>query len=363
MKRRQWTSLVAGCGGALVLMCSGAFGQNLPPGQPPLGRPEPRPPLVRAPTKHSFTLPPVHNPSLTADGKELALDTKLRAQKQAGDALKSKIMPGPTAGVPGGPGASPQSAASRTLGGNARTAISFDPSLLCKGSIHTPTIVSMNGKSLGEGYFTNDPGANLFTFTGCNFGTTQGQMHLFGTFRSVQVPLTIDFWTDTSIIAHLPSDLTKELDQNSVKLVLVPASGPQTEYINLKFTAARQKMLLMSMPQAEYQTASPTPSTGSPDGSYSFGAARLFSGFAPPGTDRFAFDQLLPGFVISDMQVFPDTNPALAHDQWGSSFTARNAQVTWVVAQDGQRYDAGYAVNIWVSGPVGFTSPWKGDNP
>jgi hypothetical protein len=242
--------------------------------------------------------------------------------------------------------------------------MTFDPSQLCNGSNHNPTIVSMNGKGLGEGYFTNDPSANLYTFTGCNFGTTQGQMHLFGTFHTVQVPLTIEFWSDTSIIANLPPDLTKELDQNNVKLVLAPASGPQTEYINLKFTAARQKMLLASIPQAEDQPGSPTPgSMMSPDGSYTFGAARSFTGFAPPGTDKFVFDQLLPGFVISDMQVYPDTNPALAHDHWSYNFSGRNAQVTWVVAQDGQRYDGSYALNLWVSGPVGFTSPWKGDNP
>src|SRR5216683_7590796 len=128
--------------------------------------------------------------------------------------------------------------------------------------------------------------------------------------------------------------------------------------------AARQKMLLASMPQTEYQPASPAAeSTMSPDGSFTFGAARSFSGYAPPGTDKLVLDQLLPGFVISDVQMSLSLNPALARDPWSVNFSGKTIQVNWAVGNDGQLWQSSYDLNIWVSGPVGFTSPWKTDNP
>jgi len=338
--------------------------------------------------------PLIHNPSLSPDGQDLTLQLALKAQKQAGDIQKGQVMssrsgggssqtPGATLGVAAGaaasrtvvaatatrtttaaPSPSSSSASSRALTMNNRSVATFDPSHMCDAPNHNPTIVTMNGKLLTQAIFTNDPQYNLYTFEGCNFGVTQGQMHLFGGFRAVQVPMQIEFWSDTSIIANLTTGLTKELDQNNVKLVLALANGQQTEWINLKFSAARQKMLLASMPQTEYQPASPAAeSTMSPDGSFTFGAARSFSGYAPPGTDKLVLDQLLPGFVISDVQMSLSLNPALARDPWSVNFSGKTIQVNWAVGNDGQLWQSSYDLNIWVSGPVGFTSPWKTDNP
>jgi hypothetical protein len=113
---------------------------------------------------------------------------------------------------------------------------------------HGPTINTVNGQTSGA-TFSSDPQYNQYTITGCGFGAQQGQARLFGPFVARTLNLTIEFWSDTAIIAALDPNLSGEPDQQgTVNLVIAPVGAPQVEASGFNFYAVREMIPLPSFP-------------------------------------------------------------------------------------------------------------------
>jgi hypothetical protein len=168
-------------------------------------------------------------------------------------------------------------------------------------------LMTVNGKIDGT-VFTPDPTYNLYTIKGCNFGTQQGQLHLYGAFKSSQIPLLVNFWSDDSIVATMDPNLSGEVDQNNVHLVLVQANGQQIDRGGEQFYAAREIKTLSSIPpdwitfgQVRDASGWPvTPSYGAtlPSIVVSRTSSNRFSG----GQDYYNFNRLKHGFTTYSFQ-------------------------------------------------------------
>lgn len=168
-------------------------------------------------------------------------------------------------------------------------------------------LMTVNGKSGGT-VFTQDPSYNLYTIRGCNFGTQQGQLHLYGAFKTGQVPLLVNFWGDNSIVAAMDPNLSGEIDQSNVHLVLVLANGQQFDQGGEQFYAARDITTLPSIPFSwitfgQVRDASNWPLVPDnratlPSIIVSRTSTDRFSG----GQDYYDFSRLKPGFTTYSYQ-------------------------------------------------------------
>src|SRR5262249_2798967 len=152
---------------------------------------------------------------------------------------------------------------------------------------------------------------------GCNFGDVQGSLHLYGGFAQGNVPFEIQFWNDTSIVARVQPDLSKELDRDNVNLVVVAGNGHQTQFQGYKFYAARQTYLLASIPNPSSKIIFGPPDiahcelaqgwtfwdceVGS-DPQDGLAVEVVRAGVAgDKGTDQLTLSGMKPGFEISDV--------------------------------------------------------------
>jgi hypothetical protein len=233
-------------------------------------------------------------------------------------------------------------------------------------------IFSINGQKKGA-VFTTDPDNNSFTLIGCNFGDTQGSIHLYGGFAHGNIPFEISFWNDKNIVAKVQPDLAGELDRDNVTLVLVSGNGHQTAFQGYKFYAARQTYKLASVPNIDSKIifGQPTPSNCQVADGYTF----MYCGITSPGqwssttvevgrggvkgdkgTDQFSISGLKPGFEISDVSLWID--PQISDKQgWSVYSFAENISVNYVF--DWKKPEASYGLQISVSGPRGIDSAWK----
>lgn len=115
----------------------------------------------------------------------------------------------------------------------------------------TPQVFSMNGAAPAGIVFTPDPQYNLYTFKGCHFGATPGQLTLIGRFKGNKVALRIVDWTDTSIIATLDPAMTGEPDEyNDVTLLLVRTDGQRAQFDGNTFYAVRASFEMQALSAA-----------------------------------------------------------------------------------------------------------------
>lgn len=98
-----------------------------------------------------------------------------------------------------------------------------------KGAVFTPIIPDGNGNYQVPQH----------VIQGCYFGKQQGSAYLFGNFKKVQLPLNINYWSDSEIDAALDPTLEGELDEDNVTLVVKLADGTQLKATGFKFYAAR----------------------------------------------------------------------------------------------------------------------------
>lgn len=177
----------------------------------------------------------------------------------------------------------------------ARTATAELPSLVCppgavpvlrtvdgqkSGVVFTPEAPSQVIPSSGYQYFVH-------TIEGCHFGDVAGHVALTGPFTKGRIDLAIDSWTDSGIVVHVPSDVSGELDQDNVTLALT-ISGMALQVPGCKFYAARDEVLLSSMPQSEASLAGPNPRPNFPFISPRDSARSMYNGTltripSPPG--------------------------------------------------------------------------------
>jgi hypothetical protein len=396
---------------------------------------------------HAKLSPKISNPN--AESATAGIIAALRSQKQVADMELRELSaaapaitksPGPPASstvTPSGPAVSPGKSGGK-LGANtaiatnvpqprSNTASSAVPqhptgaehpqmALPCR----RPGIGAINGKTSGV-VFTPDKEWNLYTIKGCGFGSAGGNIYLKGPFSGGRIPLHVvrdndpQTWNDTAIVASLDPSVTGETDQDSVTLVIEPASGSPLERPGCKFFAVRETVQLHSIPGSAIRVDQPEPrairlavhgpdhvtvpaveqildsvTESDPDMAaavfrYEWVDPRstdpyVLNSVYAPGTDTFDFSGLTPGFILWDAQIKhyynqyydkpPESNDWLlyaSHD-WHIVFSADFFRVIWGVTEFAvcEPYCDGslkletslYAVNVWVRGPRGV-NPWK----
>ena len=386
------------------------------------------------------SLPKKSNPR-AANSAHASMIVALRAQKQAADTERTAILPSqrmapkglskvvaalppgrtlsdpvpttPPAGTPptGTPGTAPQtgtprgapttmapkSAATGVVRLPTTTVLPPAPAApaprgqaglgMAQGPCTRPTIVTVNGQTKGT-VFTPDPQFNLYTITGCMFGDRQGQAYIYGAFAAGQVALQIEFWSDTQIVAKVAPQITGELDQSNVTLVVVPSGASMVQKAGFKFYALRETTLLTKIPMTSVNLAQVTDTGGhpiafGPQGSANYSSpGSYFSGMSaevdrgsthvfPGGQDLFDFSKLRPGFTTESMSlnysVLPNDGDSYQVDgTWNAEWVGDNIRVSWQMqhshsasfgAGDMDISRSSYGLNVWVNGPKGV-SPW-----
>jgi len=257
-----------------------------------------------------------------------------------------------------------------------------------------PSIGSVNKQANGV-VFTPDPQYNLYTIKGCMFGDAQGQAHLYGPFAAGHVALQIEFWSDSQIVAKVDPQVTGELDQDNVTLVLAPSGAPQVQKSGFKFYAMRETALLTRIPRSAANLVIVTDTGGTPvnfgtqDNSKYYSpttSSTSFTGMSAEvsraavyvfngNQDLFDFSKMKSGFTTDNMQlntwVLPNTcgDNYIVNGTWKTEWVGDNIRVTWqmqhcheassavfgVGSMDVSNSD--YGLNVWVVGPRGV-NPW-----
>jgi len=325
----------------------------------------------------------VRNSKLSQSGIDTKTLVQLRQQKQAADQERARIIATKPAGAGqttksiGAGGAANMGVANPSSGGAGTGNKTFQTpdapvanTLACV-KTSDALIFSINGQKKGA-VFTTDPDNNLFTFTGCNFGDTQGSIHLYGGFAHGNIPFDISFWNDKSIVARVQPDLAGELDRDGVTLVVVAGNGHQTAFQGYKFYAARQTYNLASIPNPESKIIFGPPDISNCELAKDW--TFMYCGVVSPGglgsavdvgragvkgdkgTDQFSISGLKPGFEMSDVSLW--VSPYVTDKQgWSMTSFAENISVNYVF--DSKNRDASYGLRISVTGPRGLDSVWK----
>jgi len=278
----------------------------------------------------------------------------------------------------------------------------IDPGLCTHAQINT-----VNRQSSGV-VFTPDPQYNLYTISGCGFGDQQGDVHIYGHFKSQNIKMNVEFWSNASIVAAVDPNVSGELDQDGVTLVVKPAGGAQTQMGGNRFYAARETVQLPALAPGDFapNLASAALSSrvngvgGVVHGVSQCGMPPDFSSPANAGgnwmahvvrtgdqarpssvcedADLFTFNDLTPGFTTDSFQ-FAWTeltqsqcnakgtalggNPGrLSYTgQWDGQWSGDNIKILYrvqecdptSVAAVSRIYSSVYWLNVWVTGPRG----------
>jgi hypothetical protein len=261
----------------------------------------------------------------------------------------------------------------------------------------TLMIQSINGVKTGMSnpniVFSQDPNYNDYKIVGCNFGTTQGQAHLNGAFRSGVVPLQIKSWTDNGIEIMLDPNLKGEPDQNNVTLVINPVGGAQGQLPNCKFYALRQEVNLTRLAQSVVTLATIMDTGGTPvptvrfsspyrdpltvnaGTTYTAGVDRFDTYRFGAATDIWDLSNLTPGFVATNFSLnhwatedceggggVIVTDPTIYNDgNWNAQWDPANPKriIVNIAEEHCHAWDtndassSNYALEIQVAGPVG----------
>ena len=354
------------------------------------------------------------NPRTASHPLHVSMMAALRTQKQAADAERSAILSSqrkapmiPKMGGVGTTGSVPTHTMGNSIPAGPATGAMRMPKNtvtpptpagqgMAQGGCMRPTIVTVNGKNTGT-VFTPDPQFNLYTIQGCKFGEAPGQAYIYGPFAAGQVALQIELWTDTQIIAKVNPQVTGELDQSNVTLVVAPSGGPQVQKAGFKFYAVRETTLLTKILPSAFVPAAVTDTANhpvlaqyiSPGGGYfpgtsasvGRGAENVFNG----GQDLFDFSKMKPGFITETYSmgwaVMTNTENYQENGTWNGEWVGDNIRVSWkmqhfhhglnVMDMTAFVYSLGsagskdstdvslslYYLNVWVTGPKGV-SPW-----
>lgn len=265
-----------------------------------------------------------------------------------------------------------------------------NPSVAAVAVCHGPTISAVDSQASGA-WFSPDSQYNPAIIQGCGFGDRQGSAHLYGPFTTSVVNLTVEFWSDTSIITAVNPNLSGELDYfGNVTLVVVPANAPQVQAKGFNFYAARAELQLTSIPPAQANLQHIADSAGqntvttnfySPASSFPGATAQVDredTGRFGSAKDSFSFDQLSPGFYLDKAQFWHFDMTQADCASWSGTPTLY-VDGSWNAAWDGPTtlrvntqeqhchtdsygspFDTStsdYAIAVWVNGPRGV-DPW-----
>ena len=259
---------------------------------------------------------------------------------------------------------------------------------------------------------------NPYTIKGCGFGNGSGKVYLTGPFYGGKVQLIVQvtggnqrtparaLWSDTAIIVKVDPNVTGELDQENVTLVIEPAGGTPIQKSGNQFLAARQDVPLQTIPQSAVQfyngilttgvgvkktnslsnTGSPTATLSvtnpellyfTPSQSPAGFSAEVFRGgttsFFSTGSDLFDMSGLHRGFLAESFQLHQAADPTgcdsgtgKSEGNWSATWSGTNIRVSWKEFQchlpwmgGGPDVWSDYSLSVTVKGPRGI-DPWTG---
>lgn len=275
---------------------------------------------------------------------------------------------------------------------------------------HDPTmrVLTVSGGQ-SSAVFTQDAKYNFYTISGCSFGDpgadAKAYIYSQGVFRE---DFQIEQWSDNWIKLSIDPKLTGIDDQDNVTLVIQRQDGKQASKSGFRFYAARETILLPSIPQRYFSlnrfrldnsvtnSWKPTYTSGSSaaivpnlpglSAEVQWSLTTDPNGTIVGGSDLYDFSHLHPTFALHDAlmewkDVSCDTDGsdyefAGSNDNWGIDWYGNaGVKVTW----QGQTCnpkpgscggsfqhdcfvnapETNYGVDVWVTGPRGI-DPWTG---
>ena len=338
--------------------------------------------------------PRLRNPKASSDGLTSEIRSALQAQRTFYLAHPAAVISGPLntqdLSVTKPPPLSPHPSG----GANSKLIaepINLHTKLCMPGS---PGVHSVNNVTSGAS-FSPDTQYNAYIIDGCNFGSDPGAVHLFGAFNNPsQMTFSIDSggWNDQQLYLHLNPNISGELDNNNVTLVIQRADGVTSHIGGFKFVAARDTQnpfLLTYVPQAVVTLGPSLPlNSGQSFGTGSSNLSSLYVGRSAQklfsaGHDSFDFTKMLPGFVVWDVQhdysdqikQYQEAPPRnwskwdwARWGSWNTQFDSNGIRVDYEVdylnwqvfvgTEDWNDYMSEYSLRIWIVGPRGVTNPW-----
>jgi hypothetical protein len=168
-------------------------------------------------------------------------------------------------------------------------------------------IYSVNNRMTGA-VFTPQREFNLYVIDGCQFGEQRGEVCLYGHFQSQVIKMNVEFWSDDKIVAAVDANVSGELDQDNVTLVVRPVRATEMQKGGFKFYAARESVLLGVVPSSQVllstdiskgvQYVSPVTDAG---GWTTHVAREREQDRLYPGVDVYDFSDLAPGFAVESV--------------------------------------------------------------
>jgi hypothetical protein len=356
------------------------------------------------------------------DGSVRITDGASQPAKNAGPA--KHVGAGGGAGIPAGPLKTESASGNQTPGSGATTSLNSSSSKSAvtgtvPHGICIPNIATISG--LPTVVFSPSALFNPYTIKGCGFGNAMGNVYLTGPFYGGKVQLNVQTsggtrtrpahaaWNDNAIIVNVDPNVTGELDQENVTLVIEPVGGAPIQKSGNQFLAAREDVPLPTIPQSAVtffngvsvpgsggkKASSPTNSGSTatlsvtnpdllyftPSQSPPGMSAEVFRGgtttFFPTGSDLFDMSGLARGFLAESFQLHQQADPTGCDKGTGGSEGAWNAtwsgadniRVDWKEFQCHLPWMGGgpdvwseYALSVTVKGPRGI-DPWTGRRP
>jgi hypothetical protein len=187
----------------------------------------------------------------------------------SGDPAADGSTPGgdPTGGSTPPPGNSSGSSPLQPAG-SPSTQVGGSPQTLLQKAEHAPKSMSMcrfttdpvienvSGR-IHNVVLTPDPGTgqyanNQYMINGCNYGTMQGKVQVFGNFINHPSPvqLGIDTWSDGQILVTFNPTFQNEYDLKNLTLVVIRSDGKSAQLPGISFYATRVSRPLQRVPHS-----------------------------------------------------------------------------------------------------------------
>jgi hypothetical protein len=273
---------------------------------------------------------------------------------------------------------------------------------------HDPTmrVLTVSGGQ-NSAVFTQDAKYNFYTISGCSFGdpgpNAKAYIYSQGTFRE---DFQIEQWSDNWIKLSIDPNLKGVDDQDNVTLVIQRQDGKQANKSGFRFYAARDTILLHSIPQQYFSLDRFRPDnavTNSWTPTYTSASSAAVAPNLPGmsaevqwnlttdpnnvlvgGSDIYDFSHLHPTFGLQNIQMeWEDVSCdpsnyvfASSKDNWGIDwYQNAGVKVTWQGQTCNPKpgscggafqpdcftmpVETNYGVDVWVTGPRGL-DPWTG---
>jgi len=166
----------------------------------------------------------------------------------------------PDGGTPlqqtGNPPTQPGSSGQNSLSLMERATHAPQPISMCRFTTD-PVVETVSGRQHNI-VLTPDPGngqypANQYTLRGCNFGSVQGKVQVYGPFINNPTPvqLGIDSWDDNQIVVTFNPKFQNEYDlKSNITLAVVRTDGHNSQMTGVSFYATRVSRSLARIPQS-----------------------------------------------------------------------------------------------------------------